>query len=353
MKKIVVLPGDGIGPEVMAEALKVLDKVKSLYNLDVQIEEADFGGIAIDKHGSAFPDETKAKCYEADAILLGSIGGPKWESLPPEQQPERAGLLPLRKELMLYANIRPVSIYPEMLDASPLKRSIIEKGVDIVIVRELTGGLYFGQPKKKSEEVALDTLVYRKDEIVRIARLAFELARKREKKLTSIDKANVLTSMVFWRETVTEVSKEYPDVELQHMYVDNAAMQIIKNPAQFDVLLACNMFGDIISDEASVLAGSLGLLPSASVGEKNKGVFEPIGGSAPDIAGKGIANPIAQILSLAYLLRITFNEEKAAQSIENAIKEVIKQYRTPDIAGGDTKIVNTKEMGDLIVEAIK
>jgi 3-isopropylmalate dehydrogenase len=350
MKKIAVLPGDGIGPEVMKEALKILDAAIEKYSLDIEYEVADFGGIAIDKWGSAFPEHTKRLCEESFAILLGSIGGPKWEKLPPEKQPERAGLLKLRKSLDLYANIRPVIVYKELVDISPLKQEIIGDGIDFVIVRELTGGIYFGEPKYKDSTKAYDTLLYNRYEVERIARFSFELARKRNKKVTCVDKANVLVSSVFWREVVKEVHKEYPDIELNFIYVDNASMQIIKNPRQFDVILTTNMFGDILSDEAAAIPGSLGLLPSASINEKGKGLYEPIGGSAPDIAGKNVANPIAQILSLAMMLRISFDRNDIASKIENAVWKTIQQFRTQDIYTEGKKLVSTSQMGDKILD---
>ncbi|MEA1911581.1 MAG: 3-isopropylmalate dehydrogenase, partial [Spirochaetota bacterium] len=300
---IAILPGDGIGPEVMAEGLKVIEKIKTVFNISCTTTQADFGGIAIDNHGEALPQSTLDLCKKSDAVLLGSIGGPKWENLPPSRQPERAGLLPIRKELGLFANLRPAIIFPQLTAASPLKEEILKDGMDVLVVRELTGGIYFGSPKAREDDKALDTLVYTKPEIERIAHVAFKAARQRGGKVTSIDKANVLTSMVLWREVVTAIGKEYPDVELNHLYVDNGAMQLVKNPNQFDVMLCGNMFGDILSDEASMITGSLGMLPSASLGQGSFGLYEPSGGSAPDIAGRGIANPIAQILSLGMLFK--------------------------------------------------
>jgi len=352
VKKIAVLSGDGIGPEVMREALKVLSGIVKKYDIDIKYEMGDFGGVAIDKYGDAFRDKTKQLCEESFAILLGSVGGPKWEKLPPEKQPERAGLLKLRKSLDLYANIRPLIVYPNLTSISPIKQDIIKNGVDIVIVRELTGGIYFGEPKYKDDKKAYDTLLYRRYEVERIARFSFELARKRKNRVTSVDKANVLVSSVFWREIVKEVQKEYADVKLDFMYVDNASMQIIKNPNQFDVILTTNMFGDILSDESAAIAGSLGLLPSASINENNKGLYEPIGGSAPDIAGKNVANPIAQILSLAMMFRISLGREDIASSVEEAIKKVIREYRTADIFIDGSKLVSTVEMGDIILKTL-
>jgi 3-isopropylmalate dehydrogenase len=349
MFKIAVLAGDGIGPEVMAEALKVLHVTCSKFHVSVEFQQADVGGAAIDKQGKALPEGTVELCKKSDAILFGAVGGPKWEKLPPEQQPERAALLALRKIFGLYANLRPAIIFKPLVDASPLKKEIIGDGMDILVVRELTGGLYFGQPKEKTKDKGLDTMVYTRPEIERIARVAFEAARKRRKKVTSIDKANVLSSMVLWREVVTEVGKKYPDVELQHMYVDNGAMQLVKNPKQFDVLLCENTFGDILSDEAAMITGSMGMLPSASLAEGTFGLYEPAGGSAPDIAGKGIANPIAQILSAAMMLRYSFAQENAAVAIEKAVQKALEQgYRTKDIWSEGCKLVTTKEMGDVV-----
>ena len=353
-KKIAVLSGDGIGPEVMSEALKVLHRVEETSGTSFALEHADVGGCAIDKHGEALPQETIAACEGADAVLFGSVGGPKWESFPPEKQPERAALLPLRKHFGLYANLRPAIIFRQLRDASPLKPAVIGDGFDILVVRELTGGIYFGQPKGREENRAFDTMVYTREEIERITRVAFDSARRRGKKVTSIDKANVLTTMVFWREVVTQVAKDYPDVELSSMYVDNAAMQLVRNPRQFDVMLCGNMFGDILSDEASMITGSLGMLPSASLGEGGFGLYEPAGGSAPDIAGKGIANPIAQILSLAMLLKYSFEMDDAYSKIFDAVAAVLDEgYRTADIMSEGTNQVGTAEMGDRIVSHLK
>lgn len=353
MFKIAVLSGDGIGPEVMAEALKVLDKISKKYKVSFDFTEAAVGGAAIDKHGKALPESTIEVCKNAQAILFGSVGGPKWEKLPPNEQPERAALLPLRKMFDLYANLRPAIIFKELKEASPLKSEIIGDGFDIMIMRELTGDVYFGQPKGRDEEKAFDTMVYTRKEIERIARVGFETARKRNKKLTSIDKANVLTSMVFWREIVTAIGKEYPDVTLNHMYVDNAAMQLVKNPKQFDVVLCGNMFGDILSDEASMITGSIGMLPSASLANGKFGLYEPAGGSAPDIAGLGIANPIAQILSAAMMLKYSFDLPQAYDDIFAAVKKVLAQgYRTGDIMSPGMTKLNTKEMGEQIVANI-
>ncbi len=353
-KKIAVLAGDGIGPEVMAEAIKVLDAAQEKYGFSLQYEEADVGGIAIDNHGHALPQSTLDVCAKSDAILFGSVGGPKWESLPPEQQPERAALLPLRKEYDLFCNLRPAKVFKSLAAACPLRPDIVGEGFDILVVRELTSGIYFGQPKGRAgegaEEKAWDTMVYKRSEIERITRMAFEAARVRNNRVTSVDKANVLTTMVLWREVVTEVAKEYPDVELNHIYVDNATMQLVRWPQQFDVMLCGNMFGDIISDEAAMLTGSMGMLASASLNSDKFGLFEPAGGSAPDIAGQGIANPIAQILSAAMMLRYSLNLDKAATAIEAAVSKTLdKGIMTADIATPDVQPVNTAAMGDAIV----
>jgi 3-isopropylmalate dehydrogenase len=349
-KKVAVLAGDGIGPEVMSEALKVLDKISKKYQMKFELTEANVGGAAIDREGKALPQTTIEICKKSAANLFGSVGGPKWENLPANEQPERAALLPLRKMFNLYANLRPAIIFKQLKEASPLKAEIIGDGFDIMIIRELTSGIYFGQPKGREGDKAFDTLVYTKPEIERIARVAFETAMKRNKKVTSIDKANVLTTMVLWRETVIETSKKYPEVALNHMYVDNAAMQLVKNPKQFDVVLADNMFGDILSDEAAMITGSIGMLPSASLSDGGFGLYEPAGGSAPDIAGKSIANPIAQILSTAMMLKYSFNNNQAYVDIFQAVEKVLTEgYRTGDIMSPGKTKVNTKEMGDLIV----
>jgi len=355
VKKIAVLPGDGIGPEVMREAIKVLDIVQLKYNAKFEYKHALVGGAAWDDYHCHLPEETLKICHESDAILFGSVGGPvreqntdRWRGV------EVNSLLGLRKVFGLYANLRPVKLYPALAFASPLRSDISGKGFDILVVRELTGGIYFGQPKgRKGEgdtEAAFDTMIYSRSEIQRIARVAFEAARKRRKKVTSIDKANVLMTMVFWRQVVEEVAKDYPDVEYEPMYVDNAAMQLTKNPQQFNVMLCGNMFGDILSDEAAALTGSLGMLPSASIADGSFGMYEPGGGSAPDIAGQGIANPIAQILSAAMMLRYSFDMVGAAEAIEKAVEEVLNDgYRTADIRQESGKKVGTAEMGDLIV----
>ncbi|OOS01641.1 3-isopropylmalate dehydrogenase [Canicola haemoglobinophilus] len=353
---IAILPGDGIGPEVMAEATKVLDVVQQKYNFKLNYRTFDVGGAAIDKHGMPLPAETLAGCESADAILFGSVGGPKWTHLPPDQQPERGALLPLRKHFKLFCNLRPATLYQGLEKFCPLRADIAAKGFDMVVVRELTGGIYFGQPKGRdgegAETKAFDTEVYYKYEIERIARAAFEAAMKRRKLVTSVDKANVLQSSILWRETVAEVAKDYPEVKVENMYIDNATMQLIKAPESFDVLLCSNIFGDIISDEAAMITGSMGMLPSASLNENGFGLYEPAGGSAPDIAGKGIANPIAQILSAAMMLRYSFNLNQAADAIESAVQNVLSSgYRTADLADNSTPI-STAEMGTLIAQAI-
>ena len=346
--KIAVLKGDGIGPEIVDEAIKVLDAVSTKEGFNLEYNEYLIGGSAIDVFDNPCPDETIKGCLNSDAVLFGSIGGPKWDNLPKEKRPE-TGLLKLRKSLGLFANIRPAIIFDELVNASTLKPEVI-KGVDLEVVRELTGGIYFGEPREKTKDVAFNTMIYTREEIERIAEVAFEEAMKRRKKVTSVDKANVLEVSELWREVVEEVHKRYPLVELEHMYVDNAAMQLIRNPKQFDVILTGNIFGDILSDEASMIVGSIGLLPSASIGGK-VGLFEPIHGSAPDIAGQGIANPIATILSAAMMLDY-LNESNGAERIRKAIKEVLSEgYRTKDIASFDAKeVVTTEEMGSLIAE---
>lgn len=356
--KIAVLPGDGIGPEVMREAVRVLEAVSAKHGFKMEMEWADVGGIAIDNHGHPLPESTLKLCESSSAILFGSVGGPKWESLPPHLQPERGALLPLRKHFQLFCNLRPAKVYPALVAACPLRPDIVGDGFDILCVRELTGDIYFGQPKGREgsgpTERGFDTMVYSRFEVERIARFAFQAARLRRRKVFSVDKANVLTTMVLWREVVTAISKEYPDVALEHIYVDNAAMQVLKRPRDFDILLCGNMFGDILSDECAMLTGSMGLLPSASIAEGSFGLYEPAGGSAPDIAGKGIANPVAQILSAALMLRYTFKEEAAAQEIEKAVESVINNgIRTGDIWTEGSRKVNTAEMGDAIVAAIQ
>jgi 3-isopropylmalate dehydrogenase len=358
MKKVAVLAGDGIGPEVMAEAMKVLAVVSERYSIPLHYEYADVGGIAIDNHGEALPAATLALCEKSDAVLFGSVGGPKWEVLPPEQQPERAALLPLRKHFDLFCNLRPARVFKSLTAACPLRPDIIKDGFDILCVRELTSGIYFGTPKGREgsgeEERAFDTMAYKRSEVRRIARMAFDAARLRRKKVTSVDKANVLTTMVLWREVVIEVAKDYPDVSLNHLYIDNATMQLIKDPHQFDVMVCSNMFGDIISDESAMLTGSMGLLASASINTEKFGLYEPAGGSAPDIAGKGIANPIAQILSAAMMLRYSFGREDAAGAIDRAVEKTLeKGIHSLDIAIDKNKAVGTAAMGDAIVAELR
>jgi 3-isopropylmalate dehydrogenase len=357
--KVAVLPGDGIGPEVMDVALKVLDAVEQKYDVKFERTHANVGGAGIDNEGKALPETTVNICKASDAILFGSVGGPKWETLPPDEQPERGALLPLRKIFGLYANLRPAIIFPSLTGASSLKEEVIAGGFNVLVVRELTGGIYFSQPKGIEGEgrnrVGIDTMRYSVPEIERITHVAFQAARKRGKKVCSIDKANVLSSSVLWREVVTGIAKEYPDVELSHMYVDNGAMQLVKWPKQFDVLLCENMFGDILSDEAAMLTGSLGMLPSASLAEGTFGMYEPSGGSAPDIAGQGIANPIAQILSAGMMLKFSFGMLDAANALDNAVAKVLDQgFRTRDIFQNKEgeKLVNTKEMGQAIIAAL-
>ena len=361
--KFAVLPGDGIGPEVMSVALRVLARVGERFDFQLDYESADIGGIAIDNHGTAFPDSTMAVCQAADAILFGSVGGPKWESLPPKEQPERASLLPIRKAFALYANVRPGLLYPEIADASPLKRERIPDGIDIVCIRELTGGIYFGDKSTTTldngEEQAIDTMVYKTSEIERIAQVAIDTARARGKRVCSVDKANVLECSVLWRKVVTAYfAKHAADIELEHMYVDNAAMQLARDPDQFDVLFTENMFGDILSDEMGIICGSLGMLASASLGSQTNrigkpfGLFEPSGGTAPDIAGQGIANPCAQILSGALMLRHSFGENEAADAIEAAVKATVAAgVRTADIAFGLAS-VDTEAMGEAILQQL-
>lgn len=357
--KVAVLPGDGIGPEVMAEALRVLDAVEKKYDVKFERTHANVGGAGIDNEGKALPETTVNICKASDAILFGSVGGPKWETLPPDEQPERGALLPLRKIFGLYANLRPAIIFPSLTGASSLKEEVIAGGFNVLVVRELTGGIYFSQPKGIEGEgrarIGVDTMRYSVPEIERITHVAFQAAQKRGKKVCSIDKANVLSSSVLWREVVTGIAKEYPDVELSHMYVDNGAMQLVRWPKQFDVLLCENMFGDILSDEAAMLTGSLGMLPSASLAEGTFGMYEPSGGSAPDIAGQGIANPIAQILSAGMMLKFSFGMQDAADAIDNAVAKVLDQgFRTRDIFQNKSgeKLVNTKEMGEAIIAAL-
>ena len=352
--KFAVLSGDGIGPEVMSVSLEVLKKVSQQFKFTYEYKEALVGGAAIDATGRALPDETVQLCRESDAILFGSVGGPKWESLPPNEQPERAALLPLRKIFGLYANLRPAICYPELVSASPIKSEIIPNGFDMLVMRELTGGIYFGQPKGTTQtergERAVDTLVYETPEIQRVTHAAFRAARLRRNHVTLIDKANVLESSLLWRKIFKQIATEYPDVKTAFMYVDNAAMQILKNPGQFDVMLCENMFGDILSDEVAAATGSLGLLPSASLAEGTFGLYEPSGGTAPDIAGQGIANPIAQILSVALMLEYSFDKLDAARAIRNAVQRVIRKgIRTADILSPGCTRVGTVDMAKAVI----
>ncbi len=357
--KITCIPGDGIGPEIVAEAKKVLNKTVEKFGHSIQYTDILMGGASIDVHGVPLTDEAIATAKSADAVLMGSIGGDTttspWYKLEPSLRPE-AGLLKIRKELNLFANLRPAILYDELAGACPLKEEISKAGFDMMIMRELTGGLYFGERKTVTENgvrKAIDTLTYNEEEIRRIAIKGFDIARKRKKKVTSVDKANVLDSSRLWRAVVEEVAKDYPDVTLEHMLVDNCAMQLVKNPAQFDVILTENMFGDILSDEASMVTGSIGMLASASLNDSKFGLYEPSHGSAPDIAGKNIANPIATILSAAMMLRFTFDLDKEADAIEAAVKQVLKEgYRTVDIMSEGCTQVSCSEMGDLLVERI-
>jgi 3-isopropylmalate dehydrogenase len=350
--KIALLPGDGIGPEIIAEAAKVLRAVGDKYGHELEFKEGLIGGAALDEGGEGLPQDTLDLCRQSDAVLMGAVGGPKWDSLPGNKRPE-AALLGIRKALGLFANLRPAKVFPALAGASSLKREVVD-GIDLVVVRELTGGIYFGQPKGREGDRAVDTMAYSVPEIERIARVAFELAMKRKGRVTSVDKANVLETSRLWREVVIRVSEDYPEVHLEHMYVDNCAMQLLRDPGQFDVILTGNMFGDILSDEAAMLTGSLGMLPSASLGEGTLGLYEPVHGSAPDIAGKGVANPLATIMSAAMLLRYSLGLTEEAARIEWAVGTVLDQgYRTPDIAEEGCVPVGTREMGDLIVRAIQ
>lgn len=353
--RIVALPGDGIGPEVTRQALLVLEALSKSCGFTVDFREAHIGGAAIDATGSPLPEETVALCKKSDAVLLGAVGGPKWDGLTGAQRPE-AGLLRIRSELGLFANLRPAIVYRPLLNASPLKPEILGDGLNLLVVRELTGGIYFGERGREvngGQESAYDTERYSRPEIERIARLAFEMAGKRAKKLCSVDKANVLESSRLWRETVNAVAADYPDVALSHMYVDNAAMQMVCNPRQFDTVLTNNIFGDILTDEASMITGSIGMLPSASLGSGSFGLYEPIHGSAPDIAGKNMANPLACILSAAMMLRHTFGNARAADRIESAVQTILRQgLRTADIAGAGEEPVGTAEMGRAVIDAI-
>ena len=353
--KLAVIPGDGIGPDVVEQTLLVLDKVGEKFGHTFQYHKVLAGGCAIDATGGCLPQETIDMCKASDAVLLGAVGGWKWGTLPGDQRPERA-LLGLRKALGLFANLRPALLFEQLADASPLKPEILAGGLDIVVVRELTGGIYFGEKGVKDTDLgpaAYDIEQYAEEEVRRIAKVAFDMAMKRSKHVTSVDKANVLESSRLWRRVVTEVAKDYPEVTLDHLYVDNAAMQLVRNPRQFDVIVTSNIFGDILSDEASQITGSIGMLPSASLAQGNFGMYEPVHGSAPDIAGQDKANPMATILSAAMMLRYTFGLGQEADAIENAVKSVLDQgYRTPDLFAGEGTLVGTAEMGRRIAEAI-
>jgi len=356
-KKIAVLAGDGIGPEIVAEAIKILKYLNTDMNLGLVFDNALIGGAAYDAFGTPLPQQTLNLCKNAEAVLLGAVGGPKWEPLPHAVRPER-GLLGIRSELGLFANLRPAILYPQLVDASTLKPEVVS-GLDLMIVRELTGGIYFGAPRgirvlENGEKQGVNTKIYNESEIRRIAHMAFKIALKRHKKVCSVDKANVLEVTELWRQVVTEVGKEYPDVQLSHMYVDNAAMQLVRAPKQFDVIVTSNMFGDILSDTAAMLTGSIGMLPSASLDANAKGMYEPIHGSAPDIAGQGIANPLATILSVAMMLRYTFNEIQAAERIEQAVNTALDaNVRTADIFSEGMIKVSTSGMGEAVLNALK
>ncbi len=352
-KRIAVLPGDGIGTEIVSQALRVLDRIAAIYGVTFEYHHALVGGSAYDATGHPLPPETLETCRQSDAVLFGAVGGPKWDGLPPNLRPEAGALLPLRKGLGLYANLRPALLFPALADASPLKREVLGDSLDILVVRELTGGIYFGQPKERRDDgrTAVDTCIYTEAEVERIAHVAFRSARVRRKKVASVDKANVLETSRLWREVVTRVAQQYPEVELQHVLVDNAAMQLIRNPRQFDVILTENMFGDILSDEAAMLTGSLGMLPSASLGEGTFGLYEPVHGSAPDIAGQGVANPLATILSAAMMLRHSFGMDEAARRVEQAVDSALREgYRTADIWQEGYRRVGTMEMTDAVLK---
>ena len=355
-KDIAVIRGDGIGPEIVAQALNVLDKVAELYGHTFNYVDVDMGGCAIDKWGDPLPAEMLQKCVESDSVLLGAVGGSKWNDVPGHMRPEK-GLLRLRAGMGVYSNNRPAKIWPQLADASPLKKSIVENGIDFIIVRELIGGIYFGE--HKTEEIdgvatAVDMLTYDEKEIERIGRIGFETARKRGKKLCSVEKSNVLDSSRLWKKVMHRLAEEYPDVELSDMLVDNCAMQIVKNPSQFDVIVTENMFGDILSDEASMITGSIGMIPSSSLGATSCGLYEPIHGSAPDIAGKDVANPVGTILAAAMMLRYSFDMQAEADAIENAVSAYLDAgYRTADIMSDGMKLVGCKECGKLILEYLK
>lgn len=348
---ILLLPGDGVGPEVCREAKKIIQAVSERFSLDITLDEDLIGGASIDKYQTPISNEVILKANTSDAILLGGVGGPKWDNLPPKDKPEK-GLLRLRSELDFFANLRPSICFSETSGASTLKKEIID-GLDLLIVRELTGGIYFGEPRKKGDNSAYNTMIYSRDEIKRISEVAFESAMKRDKKLCSVDKANVLEVSELWREVVEETAANYPEVKLDHMLVDNAAMQLVKNPKQFDVIVSSNLFGDILSDIGSMLTGSIGMLPSASLDKNSKGLYEPVHGTAPDIAGKGIVNPIATILSVAMMFKYSFELNNISDEIESAVKQALSNgYATKDIAQKNSKILSTEEMGSLISDYV-
>jgi 3-isopropylmalate dehydrogenase len=356
MSKILILPGDGIGVEIVAQALKVIDSLNVNHSMDMSLINGLIGGSAYDETGSPLPDETIKIAKECDSILLGAVGGPKWETLERDLRPER-GLLGIRSKLELFSNLRPAILYPQLASASSLKNEIVS-GLDLMIVRELVGGIYFGQPRgvenRDGERFGINSATYYESEISRIGHSAFQIAQKRGKRLCSVDKANVLEVCELWREVMEEVSKEYPDVTLSHLYVDNAAMQLVRDPKQFDVMVTSNLFGDVLSDCAAMLTGSIGMLPSASLDKNNFGMYEPIHGSAPDIAGKDVANPLATILSVSMMLRYSLNQGELADKIDFAVSDVLDQgFRTRDIAGDSNKLVGTEEMGDLVVKALE
>lgn len=356
MSKILILPGDGIGIEIVAQAVKVIDSLNRNHAMEMTLVNGLLGGAAYDETGSPFPDETIRIAKECDSILLGAVGGPKWESLERSLRPER-GLLGIRSELELFSNLRPAILYPQLASASSLKNEIVS-GLDLMIVRELVGGIYFGEPRgveiKNGERFGVNSATYYESEIARIGHSAFQIAQKRQGRVCSVDKANVLEVSELWRDVMEEVSKEYSDVKLSHLYVDNAAMQLVRDPKQFDVMVTSNLFGDVLSDCAAMLTGSIGMLPSASLDKNNFGMYEPIHGSAPDIAGKDIANPLATILSVSMMLRYSLNQAELAEKIDSAVSDVLDQgYRTKDIAGDSQKVVGTEEMGDLVVKALE
>ena len=356
MSKILILPGDGIGIEIIAQALKVIDSLNRNHDMGMTLVDGLLGGIAYDETGSPLPDETIRSAKECDSILLGAVGGPKWESLERSLRPER-GLLGIRSELELFSNLRPAILYPQLASASSLKNEIVS-GLDLMIVRELVGGIYFGQPRgveiKNGERFGINSATYYESEISRIGHSAFQIAQKRGKRVCSVDKANVLEVCELWREVMEEVSKDYPDVKLSHLYVDNAAMQLVKDPKQFDVMVTSNLFGDVLSDCAAMLTGSIGMLPSASLDKNNFGMYEPIHGSAPDISGKDLANPLATILSVSMMLKYSLNKADLAEKINKAVSDVLDQgFRTRDIASDAEKVVGTEEMGDLVVQALE